>query len=789
MENSDVELVLTLWPLLVLNLDPNKMATYEPLGTPPPLRAEKHGLYHWLIHVRISRLIGLLLMFVVSVSLIAHYHISNLGTDTSANSVDHVHRTRSKLDHMEINLKPDDLRFRVEELRKIKASVTNELRELESRRQKLHAEMSGFNTLIEKLKAEYEKSHLELQQLKLTIENTKLEQQEIVKRNMPELHAPRRILAGLEDDVHVAPPGDWRYCRMHNCFDYSRCSLTSQFPVYFYDPEDYPLSPSHLDSFIKFSTSHALNSSPHMTFDPHIACIYVVLIGELEQAHKWNGTALTHALHSLPHWRGDGRNHLIINLARNYQNRDMFDTVDTGRAMLVQSAFTEFQYRSKFDLIIPPSLGIAHGDVWDQILPLVPAKRKHLLSFQGDYKTIEIFQGMFQNIPKGQLPKGGGRQQEAVNKLPGEHHQSEVKQSILHNNNKIGNDINVLGTYKDSSQHHKRNMVQQPLDSGPRIFHRNLQNVDAQDNYADTDLISQGGRVQALVLQERMIVDTLKRMQSLYSDDGFHFVFTCGGTERIFGVNGEWGLCGPTALRHEVLKQSTFSLIIAPTNDSVLTSVLTQVRLYEALREGAIPLILGDQVGMPFEEVLNWRDAVVMLPKARVTELHFVIRSFSDNDLLGMRRQGRHIWETYFGTTKSIMDMTLAVLRTRLHIAAFPQRDAPSVSVFNATFVPLREDVGEDALAEAEDVLGPIEAPYPSLRYTRNFTNLIPSFNRPGDPFHTYPFTPYEPVLPAEAKFQGTWKICNNFFFSQSRKILESAGIVRRHSTWFNDSV
>ena len=59
---------------------------------------------------------------------------------------------------------------------------------------------------------------------------------------------------------------------------------------------------------------------------------------------------------------------------------------------------------------------------------------------------------------------------------------------------------------------------------------------------------------------------------------------------------------------------------------------------------------------------------------------------------------------------------------------------------------------------EAEDILGPVETPFPSLKFRRNFTFSTGVFNQPGDPFHLYPYTPFEPVLPAEAKFLGKLK-------------------------------
>ena len=66
---------------------------------------------------------------------------------------------------------------------------------------------------------------------------------------------------------------------------------------------------------------------------------------------------------------------------------------------------------------------------------------------------------------------------------------------------------------------------------------------------------------------------------------------------------------------------------------------------------------------------------------------------------------------------------------------------------------------------EADDILGPVETPFPSLKFRRNFTFSTGVFNQPGDPFHLYPYTPFEPVLPAEAKFLGKLQVvqCSQF--------------------------
>lgn len=61
---------------------------------------------------------------------------------------------------------------------------------------------------------------------------------------------------------------------------------------------------------------------------------------------------------------------------------------------------------------------------------------------------------------------------------------------------------------------------------------------------------------------------------------------------------------------------------------------------------GAIPVILGgDQIKLAYDEVIQWKRVVVFLPRARITELHFLLRAIPDEDVLLFRRQGRLVWE------------------------------------------------------------------------------------------------------------------------------------------------
>jgi alpha-1,4-N-acetylglucosaminyltransferase EXTL3 len=128
-----------------------------------------------------------------------------------------------------------------------------------------------------------------------------------------------------------------------------------------------------------------------LTFDPAEACIYIILIGEaLTVSHKTidSRTPLNvKKLQKLPYWGGDGRNHVLLNLARrdlSTNSGNLFNGIDTGRAIIIQSTFLREHFRENFDLIVPPILGPPGGDVWTECAHMLPARRKFLLSFQGE---------------------------------------------------------------------------------------------------------------------------------------------------------------------------------------------------------------------------------------------------------------------------------------------------------------------------------------------------------------------------------------------------------------------
>ncbi|KAM6323695.1 exostosin-like 3 [Aegotheles albertisi] len=610
----------------------------------------------WSSRIRLTWLSFTLFIILVFFPLIAHYYLTTIDDADDAGKRIFGPRTGNELCEVK----------HVQDLCRIRESVSEELLQLEAKRQELNSEIAKLNLKIEACKKSIENAKQDLLQLKNVISQTEHSYKELMAQNQPKLSLPIRLLPD-KDDVTFPLPKSNRNCRLHNCFDYSRCPLTSGFPVYVYNSDDYPFG-SSLDPLIKQAFEATVRTNVYVTENANIACVYIILVGEMQEPVMPKPTELEQQLHSLPYWRTDGHNHLIINLSRKSETQNFIYNISTGRAMIAQSTFYDVQYRPGFDIVISPLVHAMSEPNFLEIPPQVPVKRKYLFSFQGE--KIESLRSSLQEV---------------------------------------------------------------------RSFEEEIEG-NAPADYDDR------------------IITTLKAVQ----DSKLDFVlveFTCKNQPKA-SLPTEWALCGERDDRLELLKLSTFALIITPGDTHLVISAGCAMRLFEALEVGAIPVVLGEQVQLPYNDVIRWNEAALIIPKPRITEVHFLLRSISDNDLLAMRRQGRFLWETYFSTSDSVFSTVLAITRTRIQIPAAPIREETAVEIPHRSGKAAGTDPN---MADNGDLdLGPVETepPYASPKYLRNFTltamDMYRNWNSAPGPFHLFPYTPFDPVLPSEAKFLGS---------------------------------
>ena len=119
---------------------------------------------------------------------------------------------------------------------------------------------------------------------------------------------------------------------MWQCFDLTRCPLSSGFPVFFYETS-------------KASWILDGNGFGYRSEDPETACLYVAFVDLRVQTDFKN---------DLRFWRGDGRNHVLID-ARFVVDGHVTE-VDVGKAIVASSSvFDHRKFRPRFDLALPSS--------------------------------------------------------------------------------------------------------------------------------------------------------------------------------------------------------------------------------------------------------------------------------------------------------------------------------------------------------------------------------------------------------------------------------------------------
>lgn len=126
------------------------------------------GFLSWLRHPQrgLPYLIFSIVAILIILPLLTHYYISAFD-DVAATG--YGHQSRVERAGRFGSAKSLELKSQIDELRAIKASVSNELLELEKKRQTLLAEISGYTSAIDELKQSYRQMSEELGCLKASL--------------------------------------------------------------------------------------------------------------------------------------------------------------------------------------------------------------------------------------------------------------------------------------------------------------------------------------------------------------------------------------------------------------------------------------------------------------------------------------------------------------------------------------------------------------------------------------------------------------------------------------------
>ena len=128
----------------------------------------------------------------------------------------------------------------------------------------------------------------ELERLRVSIQQVKVAQQEFIQRNTPDIAPPLPLLAGPPSYLPPPPGSTPPPCTLSSCFDFSRCSVSSQLPTYVY--------PTTAESAYLSEPLAALRKRTER--NAASACIFI--------------SAYLPEPFTLSSWSGDGRNHILI---------------------------------------------------------------------------------------------------------------------------------------------------------------------------------------------------------------------------------------------------------------------------------------------------------------------------------------------------------------------------------------------------------------------------------------------------------------------------------------------
>lgn len=137
----------------------------------------------------------------------------------------------------------------------------------------------------------------------------------------------------------------------------------------------------------------------------------------------------------------------------------------------------------------------------------------------------------------------------------------------------------------------------------------------------------------------------------------------------------------------EILERGTFCLVIRGLR-------LAQPTLLEAMATNCIPVVIADNIILPFQEIIDWTLAVISIRESDLHSVMSVLKAVSPNKINEMQKQGRFLYEKYFKDIETIVMSMLDELNDRVfpHLAVpYNAWNLPSLpnAAQNPLFLPL----------------------------------------------------------------------------------------------------
>lgn len=292
---------------------------------------------------------------------------------------------RKPLDYSDSKDKSESLKFHIQEMRQIKLSVQNELRELEKERSDLYRDVEMNKHTLASLRKQVTLAKSELQHTRADLAKAQREGNTVVKKTdvAPVIVPPAPIVlvdlpprqkkaGGTKHELTSPNRNHPHSCTYENCFDYSRCPISKPFSIYVYNQHSpFDVQFELLYSNLLDKVVASLLDKHTLTEDPNSACVFLVVVGPLRTESQVN-------LETLPYWEEHGTNHLILDLSYGHVKQ-------LQEKKLNQAIFAGvFAPSNDYDVLLAPILKDADHKAWNHLPSHVPAFRSVLYFFEGE---------------------------------------------------------------------------------------------------------------------------------------------------------------------------------------------------------------------------------------------------------------------------------------------------------------------------------------------------------------------------------------------------------------------
>lgn len=110
----------------------------------------------------------------------------------------------------------------------------------------------------------------------------------------------------------------------------------------------------------------------------------------------------------------------------------------------------------------------------------------------------------------------------------------------------------------------------------------------------------------------------------------------------------------------KILEKGTFCLVGRGVR-------LAQPNLLESLAAGCIPIIMADNIILPFQEIIDWSLASISIRESDLHSISDVLKSISEVKIAELQKQGKFLYDSYFSSLDKIVSTALDELNDRVY--------------------------------------------------------------------------------------------------------------------------